>query len=59
MMQISTIKRRKVARNKPSRPISAGKPAGDGAVVIDIAPYLYEKELLEMEKKLLDIVFGK
>ena len=59
MMQISTIKRKKSARNKASRPISAGKAAGGGAVVIDIAPYLHEKELRELGKKLLDIVFGK
>ena len=59
MMQISPIKRRKDARNKPSRPVSAGRPAGGGAVVIGIAPYLVEKELRELGKKLLDIVFGK
>ena len=50
-MQISPIKRRKAARNKPSRPVSAGKLAGGGAVVIDIVPYLHEKELLELGKK--------
>ena len=59
MMQISPIKRRKAARKKPSKSVSTGKPAGGGAVVIDIAPYLYEKELRELTKKLLDIVFGK
>ena len=58
-MQIGPIKRRKSARKKLSRPVSAGKPAGGGAAVIDIMPYLYEKELGEMTKKLLDIVFGK
>ena len=59
MMQISTIKRKKSAKNKASRLVSAGKPSGGGAVVIDIAPYLVEKELRELGKKLLDIVFGK
>ena len=58
-MQISPIKRRKAAGKKLSQPVSAGKPAGGGAVVIDIMPYLHEKELREMTKKLLDIVFGK
>ena len=59
MMQISPIKRRKAAGKKRSQPVSAGQPAGGGAVVIDIMPYLYENELREMTKKLLDIVFGK
>ena len=58
-MQISPIKRRRTAGKKPFQPVSAGKPADGGAVVIDIMPYLYEKELREMTKKLLDIVFGK
>lgn len=58
-MRIGPIKRRKAARKKLYQPVSAGKPAGGGAVVIDITPYLYEKELGEMTKKLLDIVFGK
>lgn len=59
MMQISKIKCKKSARNKPARPIPAGRPCGGGAEVIDIAPYLVEKELRELGKKLLDIVFGK
>ena len=58
-MQISPIKRRKAARKKRPQPVSAGKPTGGGAVIIDIMPYLHEKELHEMTKKLLDIVFGK
>ena len=58
-MQISPIKRRKAARNKLPQQVSAGKPAGGGAVVVDIVPYIYENELREMTKKLLDIVFGK
>lgn len=51
MMQISPIKRRKAFRKKPPKSVSTGKSSGGGAVVIDIAPYLYEKELREMTKK--------